>query len=375
MKIAVNARFLLKGRLEGLGWYSHEILRRMVQSHPEDDFYFFFDRPFDASFIYGKNVVPVVLNPPARHPLLWYLWFEWSIPRALQKINADVFFSPDTYLSLGTGTPTVLTVHDLIPLERPKQIPYLARKYYQYFLPKYVQRAAHLIAISHDVRKTVLRLSTRNQAEITVAYNGVRSEFKQISEKEQKEIQEKYASGQPYIFYTGSLNKRKNIDRLIQAFDAFKQRTKSSVKLLIAGKKGWEIAEIEAAYAQALWKDDIEFLGYVENNEQVRLMAACDLFTYLSLDEGFGLPLLEAMKCGVPVLASDIPVFREVAGEAVFYANPKDRSAIGESIERLLSDRLYAKSKMEIAAKQVGKYSWDTAAATVYTALKKFGSG
>ncbi|HMX41756.1 MAG TPA: glycosyltransferase family 1 protein, partial [Saprospiraceae bacterium] len=93
MKIAVNTRFLLPQRLEGFGWYTHEILRRMVQQHPADEFLFLFDRPFDPRFVYAPNVPPLVLFPPARHPLLWWLWFERAVPQALRRHGAEVFFS------------------------------------------------------------------------------------------------------------------------------------------------------------------------------------------------------------------------------------------------------------------------------------------
>src|SRR5262245_45663483 len=100
MIIAVNTRMLLKGRLDGIGTFSCETLRRMTLQHPEHRFVFFFDRPYDASFIFGSNVTPVRLFPPARHPLLWLWWFEWSVPRALRECGADVFLSPDGHLSL-----------------------------------------------------------------------------------------------------------------------------------------------------------------------------------------------------------------------------------------------------------------------------------
>ena len=119
MKIAINTRFLLPDRLEGFGWYTHEIARRLVARHPEDEFLFLFDRPFDPDFVYAANVRPQALFPPARHPLLWWWWFEQSVPQALHGWGADVFFSPDSYLSLRAKTPTVMTVHDLVPLHQP----------------------------------------------------------------------------------------------------------------------------------------------------------------------------------------------------------------------------------------------------------------
>lgn len=95
MRIAINTRFLLKNKLEGLGNYALEIFRRMVKNNPQDEFHFIFDRPFDKQFIFGENVESHVLFPPARHPFLWHIWYEWALPPLLKKINPDVFVSPD----------------------------------------------------------------------------------------------------------------------------------------------------------------------------------------------------------------------------------------------------------------------------------------
>jgi glycosyltransferase involved in cell wall biosynthesis len=136
MRIAINTRFLLTGKLEGIGWFTYEICKRLVQQHPEHEFVFFFDRPFDPEFIFGKNVTPVVLFPPARHPFLFFAWFEVAVTRALNRHKIDVFFSPDGFMSLTTKVPTLLTIHDLAYAHFPEQIRFMDRKYYQYFMPQ-----------------------------------------------------------------------------------------------------------------------------------------------------------------------------------------------------------------------------------------------
>ena len=111
--IAVNARFLLDGRLEGIGWFTYETLKRLVSRHPDVNFIFFFDRPYHQKFVFADNVTPVVLFPPARHPILFYCWFEFAVNKALKKYQADIFISTDGFLSLKTSVPTLLVIHDL----------------------------------------------------------------------------------------------------------------------------------------------------------------------------------------------------------------------------------------------------------------------
>ena len=113
MKIAVNTRFLIKNKLEGIGIYTHEILKKLVHLMPQHTFYFLFDRAYSNEFIFADNVVPIVVSPPARHPMLWYWWFEKSIPKVLHQHKIDLFFSPDGFCSLHTNVPQLLTIHDI----------------------------------------------------------------------------------------------------------------------------------------------------------------------------------------------------------------------------------------------------------------------
>ena len=177
LKIAVNTRFLLPGQLEGFGWYTHEIVRRMVAQHPEDEFIFFFDRPFDAQFVYGKNVTPVVLCPRARFAPMFYAWFEWAVPRTLKKYGADVFFSPDAMCSLSAQTPTVMTCHDLVPLHHPEQIPLIHRHYLLHFLPKQMRRADRILTVSDYVRRDISQTCGIPLEKISTVHNGCREVF------------------------------------------------------------------------------------------------------------------------------------------------------------------------------------------------------
>ena len=135
MHIAVNTRLLLPGKLEGIGHYTNETMSRIVRQHPEHQFTFLFDRPFDPRFVYADNVTPKVVFPPARHPFLWWLWFEMAIPRALRQCKADVFLSPDNYCSLRTDVPTVMVLHDIIFEHFPQHIPPLVSRYYRHYVP------------------------------------------------------------------------------------------------------------------------------------------------------------------------------------------------------------------------------------------------
>lgn len=370
MKIAVNTRFLLPGQLEGFGWYTHEIVRRMALRHPDDEFAFLFDRPFDPQFIYAPNVTPLVLSPKARHAASFYWWFEWSVPRALRRFGADVFFSPDSMCSLSAETPTAMTCHDLVPLHYPEQIPFRHRHYLLHFLPKYLRRADHILTISDYVKKDIAQSCGIAPGKITAVHNGCREGFIPLKEADKQRIRKNFAEDCEFFLYAGAIHPRKNIPRLIRAFDLFKKNTGAPVKLLLAGRFAWKTGEVSAALEQSASKDDIRLLGYVPDEQLPGLLASALALAYVSLNEGFGLPLLEAMHTDTPVLTARATALPEVAGDAALYVDPLSEQSIARGLEKLWADRAFANTLVEKGRYRRDQFSWDAAAEEIYRILK-----
>ncbi len=370
MRIAVNTRFLLSNRLEGIGWFSHEVVRRLCERHPNDEFLFFFDRPYDERFIFADNVKPIVVPPPARHPILWYLWFEWAVARQLKRHKPDVFLSPDGYCSLSSKVPTVMVSHDIAHVHYPKQVPTLARHYYDYFVPRYLKRAEQIVTVSHFVKKDIEQAYSIDSNKISVACNGVRPIFQPVDLEKQESIRTGYADGQAYFFYVGAVHPRKNLPRLIVAYEHFRNWTQEPVKLLIGGRLAWQQEEVKAAHAKSPYRDDIRFLGFVPDEDLPLLLGSSIALVYVSLLEGFGVPLLEAMQADVPVITSNVSSLPEVAGQAGICVNPKDEIAIAKAMQDVyqlphLREELIAAGRL-----QVQKFSWDHATDVVNQALE-----
>ena len=180
MRIAVNTRFLLPKKMEGFGWYTFETISRIVKKHPEHEFYFFFDRPFDKKFIFASNVTPVVLNPPARHPILFKIWFDRSVTKALKKYQCDAFISPDGYLSLKTNVPQLGVIHDLNFEHHPKDIPASALKYLKNYFPKFAQKADRLCTVSEYSKQDIVKSYGIDPKKIDVTHNGVSDIFRPL---------------------------------------------------------------------------------------------------------------------------------------------------------------------------------------------------
>lgn len=330
-----------------------------------------FDRPYDRAFIYAPNVTAVVVPPKARFAPLFWIWFEWAIPRVLKKYQADVFFSPDSMCSLSAKVPTVMTCHDLVPLHYPKQIPFRHRHYLLHFLPRFLRRADRLLTVSEYVARDIAQTCGIATEKISAVHNGCREGFKPVQKLDKQRVRNEYAGGQPYFFYAGAIHPRKNIPRLIKAFDLFKNKTGAPVKLLLAGRYAWKTAEVNVALEQAAHRDDIQMLGYVPDEQLPDLVASALAMTYISLSEGFGLPVLEAMYCDTPVLAANTTSLPEIAGNAALLVDPLSENAIAEGLLKLWADPSFAQALVERGRVQREKFSWDIAAERTYQIIKQ----
>ncbi len=382
MKIAVNTRFLLKDKLEGIGLYTLEVVKRLAAAHPEDEFIFFFDRPFDPSFVFSHNITPIVLSPPARHPLLFMVWFEWSVARALKKYQADVFLSFDNFLSLSTSIPTVLVVHDIAFTHFSENDKWVNRQYYKFFTPRFLKRANAILAVSAFTKQDILsKFSFVEKNKIKVAYNGCRDIFQPLDfiQKEEKNTQNMEYSdtpnpfgteGPPFFLFVGAVHPRKNVHTLIQAFDLFKKRTKSNVQLVLCGRFAWQTGAVKSTYDAATFKQDIIFKGYVDDKEVVKLTASALAITYVSLFEGFGVPLLEAMNSDTPIITSNVSSMPEVVGDAALLVNPESVEDIANAMQRVFENQDLREKLIAQGRIQRLKFDWDKTANIIYSELK-----
>ena len=365
MKIAVNTRFLLPGRLEGIGRYTLEVVQRLAASRPEDQFIFFFDRPWDPAFVTAPNITPVAVFPPARHPFLWYVWFELALPKKMAQYKPDVFISFDGYCSLKAATPTLMVIHDIAHVHYPRQIPLLVRSYYNFFIPRFLRRANRIITVSNFSKSDIVQHYGIRPDHITVAPNGVNNHFKPLSAALQQQIRLQYADGQPYFFYLGAIHPRKNLERLIAAFDLFKARTGAPHRLLLGGRLAWQTGGIKEALEKTSFRQDISLLGYVPDEVLPQLVAAAFAVTYVSLFEGFGVPLLEAMQAETALITANCSAMPEVAGDAALLVDPSQIESIAAAMERLVNTPALREDLIKKGRIQRQRYHWDQTTAII----------
>ena len=376
MRVAINTRFLLFDQLEGIGTFSHEVIKRLVEWHPEHEFIFIFDRAWHPSFCYAENVVPVKVFPPARHPFLFYWWFEWSVPKVLKRQQADVFFSPDGYLSLSSTVPQIPVFHDLAFEHYPNDVPYLASKHYRYFFPKYASKASKLLTVSEFSKADISKQYGTSPYDIEVVYNGASEAFKPLSGSALSEVRDAYSSGKPYFLYVGALHQRKNILRLLKAYSKYIdvcEGVGSEIKnLLIVGRKAWGNQEMEAYFESNLsLQKHVSFTGRLELSELAKVTAAAYVHINVSYFEGFGIPILESMKCKVPVITSKGTSMEEVGGRAVVLVDPFDIESIADGLISIDANPTERERLAALCTKESSRFSWDITANKVWQQIEE----
>jgi glycosyltransferase involved in cell wall biosynthesis len=367
----VNTRLLLPDGLEGIGRFSVEVLRRMVLANPEVNFHFFFDRKFDEKYLFGPNITPHVLFPPARHAALFVLFFEYAVAARLKKVNADVFFSPDGYLSLRSQVPQVPVFHDLAFEHFPEDVAKSAAWHYRRYFPRYAAKAQHILAVSEYTKQDIVRQYGTDPSKITVAYNACSGIFHPIESQAQAQIREKLTGGKPYFHCVGAIQPRKNLARLIEAFGQFKAQTGSDWKLVVVGRKAWNFEEVIHTYAASKVKDEIVFTGFVPDAELNAIYSASEGLCYVPYFEGFGIPILEAMHAQTPVICSNLTSMPEVAGDAALLVDPYQTPAIAEAMTTLYQSPALAKDLVQKGIHRSLQFNWDQTAERVWQVLTK----
>jgi glycosyltransferase involved in cell wall biosynthesis len=363
--IGINARNILGSKMEGFGNYSYELVQRITKNHPEQTFVLFFDRAVDPKFEFNSNVQTVVLYPPTRHPILWIFWFEWRLKRALKKYQIDLLWSPDGFCSLSSSVPQIATIHDLNFEHYPKDLPWLVSRYFRFFFPKFARKAKRILTVSNFSKQDIIQTYGISSTKISTVYNGISDEFRERSIEEINETRLQYTNGKPYFLFVGSLHPRKNIQRLVKAFSEF-SIVNSEIDLVIVGNAMWKQ---EAFNLSKETKARIHFLGHLSTKELSLVTGAAFALSYVPYFEGFGIPLVEAMRCGVPIISADTSCLPEIAGDAAIYCDPFSIKDITYNMSELAGKPALHSSLSENALRRSTQFSWDKSAEEVWKVL------
>ena len=370
MRIAVNAIFLQKDQLEGFGHYTNELFNRLVKQHPEHTFIFIFDRPFTDKFIDAANVISIVVPPPARHAISFRYWYDVKAPLALRSLKPDIWIQPYGFCSLTSSIPQLLVVHDLAFIHYPQFVPWRHRWFYKQYTPRFLAKAAGIVTVS-DYSKTdiIAQYGSVEPEKVTVIPGAARAVFEPLPWEEKEKAKDGFADGRDYFLFTGGIHPRKNLLNLLKAFSLFKKWQHSNMKLLVAGRLAWQYDELVEKLKTYKYRDDVVMLGQLPDEQLAKVTASAYALVYPSFFEGFGLPVIEAMQSGVPVIASNTSALPETGGEAALYADPSDPEAIAKQMMLLYRDENLRNKLIKAGELQASKFSWDVAAESFWSRI------
>lgn len=357
--------------MDGIGYFTYETFKHIVKIHPEDEFIFIFDRKPNPEFIIADNVNAEIISPQARHPLLYKVWYQYSLNRLLKRINADVFVATDGMIPLKTRTKTLSVIHDINFHHHPDFLPKKYADFYNNYFKQFAEKSTRIATVSEYSKQDISETYKISAEKIDVVYNGANNNFIPLEETSKEEIRKKYTNGLPYFLFVGTLHPRKNLINLFKAFDKFKSDTNSEFKLLIAGKKMWWKGEVENIFNQLKHKNDIIFAGRVSDSELPKIISSAYALTYVPFFEGFGIPLVEAMSCGVPAITSNATSMPEVVGEAGILVNPNNVDEISSSMKKIVSDQIFRNELGKKSLTQAQKFTWDKTAKLLWDSIQK----
>ena len=371
MKIAVNTRLLLRGKLDGIGWFTHEIISRVVRAHPEHEFHFLFDRPFDPAFVFAPNVHAHVVMPQARHPWLFRLWYNWMVPRKLRQIGADVFVSPDMMISLRAKCKQIVVLHDLNFEHYPQDLPAHIARYLRSQTPLFAAKADAIITVSEYSKSDIVKQYAVPPANVHVVHNAAQQAYRVLSDGQRAEVRKSRTQGESYFVFISSIHPRKNLQRLLLAYDQFRLHTGSKVKLVAVGRRFWKNEVLDTTLREMKFGNDVIFTGHLEQAELSNVLGGALALVYVSYFEGFGVPIVEAFQCGVPVITSNVTSMPEVAGDAAILVDPFRVEDIAEAMVKLHGDDALRNELIAKGNIRASIYNWDDSAEKFWRVIEQ----
>ena len=369
MRIAINA-LASRGTLSGAARYIRSLVTSLAKVDAKNEYVLYAsqdDVPLFAGLGPNFQPVPTVAIRPLR-----LLWEQTELPWDLKRRRVDVFHGPVFIAPFVKTCRQVVTIHDMTFFLLPQCHLFTKRHYFQRLIPRCVGRANQVIAVSESTRRDLVRiLGSHCSKKIRVIYHGKDECFcPDRAAAAARGLRMKYGLLGRVILFVGLIEPRKNLERLIRAYAKLKSLHQDSC-LVLAGSQGWGYEAVLRAVSESGVKDRVFFPGFIPERELPSLYNLADVFVYPSLYEGFGFPVLEAMSCGTPVVASRVSSMPEIAGDAALLVDPHDVDSIAQALERVLVDRTLRERMAEEGIRRSQPFTWERTARETLAAYEE----
>jgi glycosyltransferase involved in cell wall biosynthesis len=360
MRIGIEAQRIFRKKKHGMDMVALELIKQLQQLDNINEYFIFVNNTEDLSALPSKDNFKIVEVKQSLYPI----WEQYYLPKTIKKYNIELLHCTSNTAPISLKIPLILTLHDIIYLEKwnfteGTSYQITGNLYRRWNVPKVVKLAKHIITVSDFEKNRISEYFNLNTSQISTAYNGVGNHFKRIDDAEiLKSIRDKYNLPSSYFFFLGNTDPKKNVIGVLKALSILKKSGKLYSKLLML--------DIDRKYLNDLLKqindetliDDIVFCGYVPNIDLPAIYSQANLFLYPSLRESFGIPLLEAMACGVPVITSNTSSMPEVAGNAAVYVNPFNADDIANAIFDLDKDKQKQSELITNGLNRIKNFTW-----------------
>jgi len=377
MRIGIDARAMITPR-SGIGQSTYYLTKHLLDIDSENDYHLFYHKDIDAGWVSPGRVqlhrvrtgnITLGLDPRER-------WEQMMLPLALLRHRVDVYHAIQQVGPLWAPAPVIVTVFDVAFLVHPETKPAEDTRYWSTWVRRSVRRAERVIATSEATKRDLVNLCGVSPERIVTIPLGVDPRFRPVEDAGQiKQICSRCGIVSPFVLYVGNIEPRKNLVRLIAAYHRLKGQHESLPKLVVCGQKGWLYDDVFRTVEELNLREDVLFIGNVPHAEIPCLYTESQALLYPSLYEGFGLPILEAMACGTPVVTSNISSMPEVAGDAAILVDPFSEAEIADAIEAVLTDTSLRTRLVERGFARTKQFSWTDVARRTLEVYREVATG
>jgi glycosyltransferase involved in cell wall biosynthesis len=371
MTIAINCWILRNKKLDGIGYFTVNTIQQLIKAHPEIHFLILCDKNFTEDYFDFPNASKHFIFPALRHPVLYLYYIEIVLTIFLKKHKPDLLLSMDGFLSLSTARKQIPLIYDINFEHKPEDLKLKNRLYFRFFYKRFARKATRIATISEYSKNDIAQFYKMDTDKIDNVSCGINSNFFPLDLETTETIRAKWSGGKQYFFFVGSMHPRKNIKRLLEGFNLFKKKTGADLKLLLAGSILWSKTEIEDAYVTSAYKEDIVFTGRLSDKDLQEVLGSAFALSFVPIFEGFGLPIVEAMESGVPVICSNVTSMPEVAGNAALMVDPFDVESIAAGMENLYKDNDLREKLIQLGHIQKKNFSWQRTAELLWISINK----